>query len=1227
MSTEKRSPAPLLLGGVIVCAAIGASIWFWLNKEDAPKPGPPLVKLDLAEVKANKNRAIALLENSKFDEAAELLEVLAEQIPSEELPARNLAIARLLPIVSESVTKHAEPAKYSQLVAHSKSALHELDRVTDKPALVHFLQSKLSLLEEDRAAAIEDARKAISADENDAIAAYALFRIVEHSIDDAHDSLKLEALQLAHERSPDNLWVIPMLLTAQAQQLVDQSKKTDGEVSADAITQTIAKFLKHTAVFPTKTRADADKYLQAALVAIGKQEWTTLQRNCRFVQNITRPQKAVQIDRRAIDPHLLEYVLEDFTPEFEKSLAQAPEKSERLKVSFQPPEDGQQFSEMANVRFAKLIDADLDDRPEAILVSDDGLQVWKSSAEDGWQLGMESEVRDMQKVVTVDLDFDAPMVDDCEKQRTDVDFVLFGAAGIRLFENLLDAEAGTRSLVDRTPDALLELKGVIDCAAADLDHDSDLDLMLLTKDGVRVYSNVEALGGPRKRRTGHYQFVDISDRSNFDAVPPTARKLIPVDWNHDLSIDVIVSGGPGEPIGYLENLRHARFRWKAIETEQTGPLCLGDFDLNMSWDLVASGKDGLHLIRSNFATRGVTRVQPASKLADNTVDDWVTLDFDNDGYLDCLGFGKAGAVLLAGTSSGELESVDGVLPKELTATSIDAGDIDRDGDLDLLTVSADGSISWLRNDGGNANKWIDIRLHADPLNEQFPSNHINMHAIGSTLELKSKGVYQKRVVTSPMTHFGLGQQESVDIIRVVWTDGVPYNQLGLAAGGNICVKQVLTGSCPYIYTWNGERYVFVTDGLWNAPIGLQLAEGVLAPSREWEYLAIQPEQLKPIDAEYRLQFTEELFEAVYFEEVKLFAVDHPQGVRCFTNEKVGPAEIAEHKIHTVRQPRTPVSARNHVGRNLLPKITQRDNQYARVFEQRIMRGRTEDYYLELDLGEIADPNNTKLFLTGWMLPSGTSTNVALSQDTSLAKANPANVSMPDSNGEWQTTIPFMGFPGGKTKTIVIDLSGKFPADDYRLRIHSNFEINWDHVFFTSGEEPAEHHVQECDLKSADLHYRGFSKREPRYGYPSNNGPENYIHEEVSTELKWAPMQGRFTRYGEVAELIRKSDDRLVVMGSGDEMTLRFAMPKDELPEGWTRSFVLYNVGWDKDADPNTVLGSTVEPLPFRGMSAYPFPADEDAPNGDEFQHYLRTYQTREQTVKPFWSEIRRFRSN
>ena len=97
-------------------------------------------------------------------------------------------------------------------------------------------------------------------------------------------------------------------------------------------------------------------------------------------------------------------------------------------------------------------------------------------------------------------------------------------------------------------------------------------------------------------------------------------------------------------------------------------------------------------------------------------------------------------------------------------------------------------------------------------------------------------------------------------------------------------QELLKGSCPYLYTWTGEKYEFFTDLLWAAPIGLQFGEGVIAPTRDWEYLLIPGDRLVPVDGQYRMQITEELWEAAYFDQVQLIALDHPEGTVVFSNE-------------------------------------------------------------------------------------------------------------------------------------------------------------------------------------------------------------------------------------------------------------------------------------------------------------------------------------------------------
>ena len=86
---------------------------------------------------------------------------------------------------------------------------------------------------------------------------------------------------------------------------------------------------------------------------------------------------------------------------------------------------------------------------------------------------------------------------------------------------------------------------------------------------------------------------------------------------------------------------------------------------------------------------------------------------------------------------------------------------------------------------------------------------------------------------------------------------------------------------------------------------------------------------------------------------------------------------------------------------------------------------------------------------------------------------------------------------------------------------------------------------------------------------------------------------------------------MVVMGPGDELTIEFIVPPEEPPAGWKRDFVLYNVGWDKDADLSTVYGQSSEPYPFKAMTRYPLAPDESEPTSPEYRHYLKVYQTRE----------------
>jgi hypothetical protein len=106
---------------------------------------------------------------------------------------------------------------------------------------------------------------------------------------------------------------------------------------------------------------------------------------------------------------------------------------------------------------------------------------------------------------------------------------------------------------------------------------------------------------------------------------------------------------------------------------------------------------------------------------------------------------------------------------------------------------------------------------------------------------------------------------------------------------------------------------------------------------------------------------------------------------------------------------------------------------------------------------------------------------------------------------------------------------------------------------------------------------------------------------------WSQTPGMYTRYGDVTELVSSVDDRFVVYGAGDEVRLQFdAAGLPPLAEGWKRTFVLGVDGWEKDQDANTITSRSVEPLPFHGMSQYPYPVGESHPDPG----YAKEYNTR-----------------
>jgi hypothetical protein len=950
--------------------------------------------------------------------------------------------------------------------------------------------------------------------------------------------------------------------------------------------------------------------------------------------NVTKPEEWIQSDlRRVSDIHPLRHILLDFQsgicPSSELISAADVAPDPPIEVTFQPFDAAAVPAEMGAPKVINLADFNLDRQSDLVTLSDAGITVLgRKSPADAWTTLAHAPLDEpMAGLLVGDLDRDAKaftpggtfvLTDAADipdtrvaQHEADIDLVVFGPSGARALRNVLDADGTTRRLVEvEQPADFNALRDVLAGVLVDLDADGDLDLVFSTAEGLSLWSN-----------RGDMTFYNVTDRSALPPADVRPTSLVAVDWDRDLDLDIVVVG-PDGPIGYLENLRHGATRWRPFEgklAELAGAarLALLDADANRSWDLASVGGDGVKLATTVMAQPGLVEPLATRQLSPSPGSNLLVWDFDNDSFLDLLAWGDDGLVILRADPQGGYQPFDlGIDDLPARINWVDAADLDADGDLDLAIATPDG-IVLLENQGGNQNHWIDLRVRGEE-DDQRKTGRVNHLGLGALLEVRAGPIYRPFVVDRQVTHIGLGKLDKVDAIRVIWTNGVPQVVVAPKAGQEIVEIHEFKGSCPYVYTWNGHEFEFLTDACWAAPIGLQLAEGVYAQPRAWEYLKIPGERMVPRDGRYVIQMTEELWEATYFDQVELIAVDHPDDAGIYSNEKVGPPDLAQFKVHTVRSPRLPVAARDMHGRDVLSTISAADGQFFKGFDHKHLQGLTEEHFLELDLGPLPGADQITLFLTGWMRPTDTSLNVAISQNPHLAAPSPPALWVGDGAGGWRLARPFMGFPGGKTKTIAVDLSGLFTADDNRLRIVTNQEFFWDAAFFTVDEEPAELKLTHLPPVAADLHYRGFSALRPTGGY----GPDTFEYNHVSTAPKWPPMRGLFTRYGDVTELLTTEDDLLAVVGAGDEITIEFDLPADDPPAGWKRDFLLHNIGWDKDADLNTIYGQAVEPLPFGAMSGYPYRADESFPDTPRHRQYLRQYQTRQQNFHEFWGRLR-----
>lgn len=783
------------------------------------------------------------------------------------------------------------------------------------------------------------------------------------------------------------------------------------------------------------------------------------------------------------------------------------------------------------------------------------------------------------------------------------------------------------------PDAALTV-----CARlVDLDSDGDLDLLALRIAGGSIpaadTAQPVASRAWNNNRDGTYQ--DVAEPLGLAFPDKPLAAVVYDDFDNDRDLDMVFFPVAGKPIAWV-NDRGGKYR--QLDAAATGLDVLGalsatsgDVDKDGRQDLLVftGGEARLYLNRGPFRFELDEAFAKAFGVLGGSGGHMA--DMDNDGDLDIV---LADALRRDKTRGPALLLNDWPNPKFLDAARLDPGnlfnvlatqghascvaaDFTGNGKCDLL-VAEMGRKPMLVANATEGGHFVALELRGTKGRDQ--KSRSNGSAIGARVEVRSGTLAQQFTVGVPSgpaampplrVHAGLGSQTDVQWLRIFWPDGSLQAELATPADRLTTITQLnrRRSSCPHLFAWDGERFAFVSDFGGMGGLGYLVAPGAYAAPDPTEYVPLP--RLEPRGDEYVLQVLEPLEEVVYLDEVKLIAVDHPEGTEVCPREMmaVGCAP-PPFEVFCYRRPIEPVRALDHRGVEVTDHLRQVDRRYAGATElDARFEGFAKDHFVELDFGDrlagLAPDGRLILFLYGWVEYAYSSTNYAASQAGLRLKAPSIHAWR---NGGWVELFREVGYPAGLQHVMALDVTGKVLPSDSRLRISSNMDLYWDRVFLAVHDADAPLAMREVPVRGADLHYFGY----PREYSPDGRQPHLYDYTNADPSTPWRMMSGSYTRYGEVAELLHEADDCYVIMAPGDEVTLRFpAGAFGAVPPGWSRSFLLKTDSYCKDMDLHTAFPDTVEPLPFHAMRAYPYGPDERYPDTAQTRACLRRFNTRQ----------------
>jgi hypothetical protein len=705
-------------------------------------------------------------------------------------------------------------------------------------------------------------------------------------------------------------------------------------------------------------------------------------------------------------------------------------------------------------------------------------------------------------------------------------------------------------------------------------------------------------------------------------VPAVSLAVADLDRDHDLDLIALADGSAPD---LVLNHRLLRFNRVALPSSLVpagrwnGALVMDAFHEGQS-DLFLVGPDHRPLLllnRSNPAQPATKWFQPGATNSPPLLQAQA-IDLDLDGWTDVVGLSAQRKPVLLHNDGHRLVhrrealGADAAWPNDLVAVTV--GDFSGHGLPDLLVWSETEGLQ-LHVNQGNRNHGLRLTLTGLRGPDREAQVRCNADGYGVWAMAQAGDLWTGAEYTTLSAGLGqscqplwlgLGRHPEADVVRLRWPDNCWQAELNQPADQLVRIVETnrKPGSCPILFAWNGRRFAFVTDFLGAGSVGEMQPDGSTRMPRPEESVKIETHQLAPLDGHFVLKLAEPMSEITYLDRLQLLVLDHPADVSVYPDERfVASGPPVSQDLLAFRRRIFPARARDHRGRDVTQKLREWDRDTVDGFARRSWLGYAEEHWVELDFGDrlakLGPDEPVILCLAGWTDYAYPDSIWAATQ--AGVELQPPVLERLGADGKWHTLVADAGFPAGLPRMMTLDVTGKLGGPRCVLRLRTNMQIFWDQIFVapllarvrsaSAKPQAAELKVTRLEVSGAALSARGCMQEFS----PDGRQPTLYDYDRLES-VPVSPPAGRVTRFGDVTGLLREADDRFVIFGPGDEVTVRFDARKlPALRPGWTRSFVLRTWGYCKDSGLFTATGETVEPLPFRAMRHYPYEPEEHLP--------------------------------